>query len=61
MDIKIGDVLQLKKPHPCGSYLFEVTRIGADFKILCKGCKHEVYLPRAKVEKSIKKIISEKP
>ena len=59
MDIKVGDVLQMKKSHPCGSNLFEVTRIGADFKIVCKGCGHEVYLPRAKVEKNIKKIISE--
>lgn len=57
MDIKVGDVLELKKPHPCGSNLFAVTRIGADFKIVCKGCGHEVYTPRSKVEKNIKKII----
>mgnify|MGYP003553040225 FL=1 len=57
MDINVGDILQLKKPHPCGSNLFEVTRIGADFKIVCKGCGHMVIQPRSKVEKSIKKII----
>lgn len=58
MDIKVGDVLEMKKPHPCGSNLFEVTRIGADFKIVCKSCNHEVYIPRSKVEKNIKKIIN---
>ena len=57
MDIKVGDTLEMKKPHPCGCNQFTVTRIGADFKIVCKGCGHEVYLPRTKVEKSIKKII----
>lgn len=57
MDIKVGDKLQMKKPHPCGSNIFTVTRIGMDFKILCDGCSHEVFIPRSKVEKSIKKII----
>lgn len=59
MDIKVGDVLEMKKSHPCGSNLFEVTRIGADFKIVCKGCGREVYIPRSKVEKNIRKIITE--
>ncbi len=57
MDIKVGDKLQMKKPHPCGSNIFTVTRIGMDFKILCDGCSHEVFIPRSKVEKNIKKII----
>ncbi|MBQ3073324.1 MAG: DUF951 domain-containing protein [Ruminococcus sp.] len=57
MDIKVGDKLQMKKPHPCGSSIFTVTRIGMDFKILCDGCSHEVFIPRSKVEKNIKKII----
>ena len=58
MDIQVGDVLQMKKPHPCGSNLFEVTRIGADFKIRCTKCGREVMVPRAKIEKNIKKIIT---
>lgn len=59
MDIKVGDKLEMKKPHPCGNKLFTVTRIGMDFKMICDGCGHELFLPRSKVEKNIKKIIRE--
>lgn len=59
MDIKVGDRLQMKKPHPCGCNTFIVNRIGADFKIVCEKCNHEVFIPRSKVEKNIKKIITE--
>ena len=58
MDIKVGDKLQMKKSHRCGGNVFTVTRIGADFKLLCDGCRHEVMIPRSKAEKAIKKIIS---
>lgn len=58
MNINVGDILTLKKKHPCGSERWKVTRIGADFKIVCQGCGHELMLPRSKVEKSIKKIDS---
>ena len=57
MDIKVGDVLQMKKKHPCGADTFTVLRIGADFKIRCSGCGHEVMTPRVKVEKNIKKVL----
>lgn len=53
----VGDVVELKKQHPCGSKQWEVTRIGADFKMKCLGCDHQVMLPRTKFEKSVKKII----
>lgn len=56
MDIKIGDILTMKKQHPCGSKEWKVIRIGADFKIKCCGCGHMVMLPRVKVEKNIRKI-----
>ncbi len=56
MDIKIGDRLLMKKTHPCGSKEFDVLRIGADFKIRCAGCGHEVMVPRSKVEKNIKSV-----
>ncbi len=56
MDIKVGDILTLKKKHPCASFDWEVLRIGADFRIKCLGCGHQLMLPRVKVEKSIKKI-----
>lgn len=59
MDIALGDKLQMKKQHPCGSNIFSVLRVGMDFKLRCDGCGHEVMLPRVKVEKNIKKIIRE--
>lgn len=53
----IGDIVELKKLHPCGSKQWEVTRTGADFRIKCLGCQHQVMLPRPKFEKSVKKVI----
>jgi len=59
MDIKVGDTLIMKKPHPCGDNRFVVLRIGMDFKLRCMGCSHEIMAPRSKIEKRIKNIISE--
>ena len=56
MEIKVGDVLRLKKPHPCGSYEWEVLRVGADFRLKCTGCAHQIMTPRKQVEKNIKEI-----
>ena len=56
MDIKLGDILTMKKPHPCGSVRWQVTRIGADFKIKCLGCGREIMIPRSKVERGIRRI-----
>ncbi len=56
MDIRIDDVLYLKKQHPCGSNEWEVLRTGIDFRIKCLGCGHQVMIPRKKLEKNIKKI-----
>ena len=56
MDIKTGQILKLKKKHPCGSFEWEVLRIGADFRLKCLGCGHQVMLTRTQVEKSIKSI-----
>ncbi len=53
----VGDIVQTKKQHPCGSTEWEVTRVGADFKIKCVGCGRLVMLPRPKFEKSVKKVI----
>ena len=57
MDIHVGDVLELKKEHPCGSRRWQVLRVGMDFRLRCAGCGHELMIPRRKAEKSIKKII----
>ena len=55
--INIGDILELKKPHPCGSKTFTVSRVGSDIKLTCTGCGRALMLDRIKVEKMIKKII----
>lgn len=57
MQLDIGDRVELKKAHPCGSKTFEITRIGMDFRIRCTKCGHEAWIPRAKLEKSIKKVL----
>ena len=53
----LGDIVETKKEHPCGSKQWEVIRVGADFKIRCIGCSRIVMLPRPKFEKSVKKVI----
>ena len=55
LDIKVDEILRLKKKHPCGSDLWEVLRVGADFKIKCTGCGHVVMLSRVDLEKKVKK------
>lgn len=57
MDVRVGDLLELKKAHPCGSRRWQVLRVGMDFKLRCCGCGHELMIPRVKAEKNIKKII----
>ena len=56
---KVGDKLLFKKKHPCSSDIFKVTRVGSDVKIVCDGCGRSLMLPREKIEKMIKKVISE--
>ena len=59
MDISVGDRVEMKKQHPCGCKTFEILRVGMDFKIKCEKCGREVMAPRAKIEKNIKKILTE--
>ena len=56
MDVRLGDVLEMKKAHPCGSKRWLVLRVGMDFRLRCQGCGHEVMLPRSKAEKNIRQI-----
>jgi len=56
VDVQLGDELELKKTHPCGSKQWLVLRVGMDFRLRCLGCGHEMMAPRSKIEKSIKKI-----
>ncbi|MEG0485827.1 MAG: DUF951 domain-containing protein [Oscillospiraceae bacterium] len=55
----MGDTIITKKPHPCGTNSFLVLRVGMDFRIRCIGCNHEVMVPRAKIEKNIKRVVRE--
>jgi hypothetical protein len=56
MNVNVGDILLMKKPHPCGCKEFLVLRVGADFKIKCTKCGHEIMVARNKIEKNIKNI-----
>ena len=52
MDFELGDVIKMKKAHPCGTNQWEILRVGMDFRLKCCGCGHQVMLPRKQVEKS---------
>jgi len=55
----VGDIVQLKKQHPCGEDKWEIMRTGVDFRIKCLGCQRQVWLPRRDFEKRVKKIVSQ--
>ena len=57
LKISLGDIYQLKKPHPCGCDTFEIIRIGADCKIKCTKCSHIIMMDRILLKKSIKNVI----
>ena len=59
MELHLHDMVELKKEHPCGNRRWEVMRVGMDIKLRCLGCGHEVMAPRRKVERSIKRIVTE--
>lgn len=61
MDIRPGDRIEMKKPHPCGNKIFLVLRAGMDFKIRCTSCGREVMVPRLKCEKNIRRILRDDP
>ncbi len=56
MDIQVGDIVTMKKAHPCGSREWEILRVGADFKLRCLGCGREVMGARSKYEKNIRQV-----
>ena len=53
---EVGDIVRLKKPHPCGSCEWEILRVGADFRLKCMGCSHQIMVPRRLVEKNTRQI-----
>lgn len=55
---QVDDLLELKKPHPCGSHTFRVARVGSEVRIVCTGCGRDLILDRVKLEKAIRKVSS---
>ena len=51
---EVGDIVKLKKKHPCGSFDWEILRVGADFRLKCQGCSHQIMVARKIVEKNTK-------
>ncbi len=58
LDTRLGDVVRLRKPHPCGGYTWEIVRLGADIGIKCLTCGRRVLLPRRQFEKQVKTFVS---
>lgn len=56
MEINVGDILKLKKAHPCGAHEWEVLRVGTDFRLKCLGCGRQIMIARRLLEKNIKEI-----
>ncbi|WP_085645480.1 DUF951 domain-containing protein [Listeria monocytogenes] len=53
----LNDIVEMKKPHPCGTNRFKVIRMGMDIRIKCEGCGHSVMIPRREFERKVKKIL----
>ena len=56
MEYNIGDIVRLKKKHPCGSFEWKILRVGAEFRLKCMGCEHQIMIARKLVEKNTKEI-----
>ena len=59
MKLNVGDIIETKKPHPCGGTQWEIMRTGADFRMRCLTCDHQSWIPRVKLEKSVKRIVKQ--
>lgn len=57
LDVYLGDIVRLRKPHPCGGYDWQVVRLGADIGLKCQTCQHRVLLTRRELEKRLKTIV----
>ena len=55
-DIQVGDIITMKKQHPCGSSEWEILRVGADFRLKCTGCGHQIMIARKLVEKNTRNL-----
>ena len=59
VNYELGDIVRLKKKHPCGSFNWEILRVGMDFRLKCQGCGHLILIPRTKFEKMVKGKVDE--
>ena len=57
LELKIGDVVRMKKAHPCGNHLWEVTRVGADIGLTCEGCRRHIMLARSYLQRRVREVI----
>ncbi|GAC1553413.1 MAG: DUF951 domain-containing protein [Herpetosiphon sp.] len=60
LELKVGDVVQMRKLHPCGGDLWQIVRVGADIGFRCQRCQHKVLLPRSEFERRVKRILPPK-
>ena len=58
IELKLGDVVRLKKQHPCGEYQWTVTRLGADIGLVCRRCGRYVMIPRAQLARRIRSVVA---
>ncbi|TGB01256.1 DUF951 domain-containing protein [Halobacillus salinus] len=56
-DYQLNDIVEMKKPHPCGENRWKIIRMGADIRIKCEGCGHSVLIPRRKFQTKMKKVL----
>jgi hypothetical protein len=61
LELRLDDVVRLRKPHPCGSYDWRVVRLGADIGLKCLRCEHRVLLPVATVERRARTVVRAEP
>ena len=57
LEVKVGDQVRLKKQHPCGGYLWRVTRLGADIGLICLNCRRHIMLPRPQLQRRVKEVM----
>ena len=57
LQMRVGDVLELKKPHPCGNRAFKVLRVGSEIRVLCLSCGRDMVLERVKLEKAVHRVL----
>lgn len=58
-EFKLNDIVEMKKPHPCGENKWQIIRMGADIRIKCLGCSRSIMIPRNEFTKKLKRIIEE--